>query len=81
MRMPFPHREDLRLQNMSRISKQQVINLDVSHQKVIASDPNTKTITVRQYLPSGADLSLLADSLKAQTPELQAVLAKSHKKN
>ena len=74
MRMPFPHREDLRLRDMSHISKQQVINLDVSDSELIASDVGEQTITVRQNLPPGADLRLLPDSLKAHIPGFEALI-------
>jgi|SRR5208337_2906911 len=80
MRMPFPHYEDLRLRDMSRITKQQIINLDVLKREIIQSDPSKLEIVVRQYLPVGADLNLLADSLKEQAPGLKAVLAEQQKK-
>ena len=81
MRMPFPHREDLRLRDMSHISKQQVINLDVSDSELIASDVGEQTITVRQNLPPGADLRLLPDSLKAHIPGFEALITELQKKN
>jgi hypothetical protein len=79
MRMPFPHREDLRLRDMSRIAKQQVANPDVLKQEIIQSDPAKLEIIVRQYLPVGIDLNLLADSLKGQVPGLKAFLAEQQK--
>lgn len=80
MRMPFPHRDDLRLRDMRGIAKQQVINANVSDRKIIHSDPSKQAITVRQYLPVGSDLSLLADSLKKQAPGLEALLVNQKKK-
>src|SRR5436309_2289856 len=63
---------------MSHISKQQVINLDVSDSKLIASDVGEQTITVRQNLPPGADLRLLPDSLKAHIPGFEALITELH---
>jgi hypothetical protein len=80
MRMPFPHYEDLRLRDMSRIAKQQVINPDAAKLKITQSDPTKLQITARQELPAGADPNLLADSLKELVPGLKAFLAEQQKK-
>lgn len=75
MRMPFPHKDNLLLLNVDRFREQQVINPDITKYRVIEKNPATNSVTMRQYLPPGCDISMLVDSIKRQLPGLDQALA------
>ena len=74
MRMPFPHHENLWLFNAQPYLEKQVINPSSAEMRIESVDPSTNSIVVRQYLPKGADISKMADSIKAMMPGLEKVL-------
>lgn len=74
MRMPFPHHENLLLLNIQPYLEKQVINPSSSEMRVVSKDPITNSIVVRHYLPKGADISKMVDSVKAMLPGLEKVL-------
>lgn len=74
MRMPYPHQENLLLLNIAPLVEMQVINPSSAEMKVISEDPQTNSIVIRQYLPKGAELSKLVDSIKNSLPGLEKVL-------
>jgi hypothetical protein len=74
MRMPFPHHESLLLLDVQSYLEKQVINPSSSETKIVSTDPATNSIVVRQYLPRGAELSKLVDSVKAMLPGLEQAL-------
>lgn len=74
MSMPFPHHEKLLLLNIQSYLEKQVINPSSSEMKIVSKDPSTNSIVVRQYLPKGADISKMVDSVKAMLPGLEKVL-------
>lgn len=74
MRMPYPHHENLLLLNTEPYLKKQVINPAAAEMKVVSRDPSTNSIVVRQYLPKGANLTEMVESVKAQLPGLEQAL-------
>lgn len=74
MSMMFPHHENLLSLNVEPYLEKQVINPASSQFKILSEDPNTNSIIVRQYLPAGADISKMVDSVKAKLPGLDILL-------
>lgn len=75
VRMPFPHDEELRFVNVERFANYQVINPDTAKYRVVEEDFARNILTIRQYLPEGAELSNLAPSVRLLLPGLEHVLA------
>lgn len=79
VRVAYPLERDISQEYVERVLDQQVINPDTDQYRVIEEDPATNSLVIRQYLPRGADMNRLVDSIKAMLPGIDRILGEKSK--
>ena len=77
--MAYPLERDISQEYVERVLDQQVINPDTDQYRVIEEAPATNSLVIRQYLPRGADMNRLVDSIKAMLPGIDRILGEKSK--